>query len=133
MILAHLSEKERRKNVRQVDLARAVKITAAAVEVLRHHAEINVAGAEDVANLAKHFLYAHIGAGIARAVVSGEEQAEFIAGFPALTKAEHPADAPDFDQRADPSDQKEVGHARAPPATIFDAASLAEAGQGFAG
>ena len=53
--------------------------------------------AENVANLAKHFVNAHIGAGVARAVVAGEEQFEFFAGLPALAAAEHPLQAGEFD------------------------------------
>src|SRR5260370_22492690 len=133
MILAHFPEQERRKNVRQINLARAIEITAAAVEVLRHHAEIDIASSEDMPHLAQHFLYAHIGAGITRAVVSGEEQAQLVARFPALAEAEHPTAAPDFDHRADPADQKEGGHSRALPATIFEGVSVVDEGQGFAG
>ena len=54
-------------------------------------------------------------------------------GFPAVAESKHPADAADFDQRADPSDQKKIRHARALPATVFGAASLVDEGQGFAG
>ncbi len=86
-----------------------------------------------MAHLAQHFLHANIGAGVARAVVAGEEQPQFFAGFPAMAESKHPADAPDFDQRADPRDEEKIGHARALPATVFDAAAPAEEDHGFAG
>src|SRR5229473_1704727 len=121
------------KNIGQMDLARAREIAAAATEVLGHHAEVDNAGAEDVAHLAQHFLHANIGAGIARAVVPGEQQAQLSAGFPAAAESKHPADAPDFNQRADPRDEEKISHARALPATVFGAVALAEEGHGFAG
>ncbi len=60
MILAHFAKEKRRKHVWQINLARTREIAAAAIEVLRHHAEIDVIGAKHVAHLAQHFLYANI-------------------------------------------------------------------------
>ncbi len=133
MVLADFAEQERRKHVGKIDLTRALEIAAAAVEILSHHAEIDVAGAEDVANLAQHLLHTDVGAGVARAVVAGKKHAEFFAGFPAAAEAERPANAPDFDERTDPRNQQEVGHARALPATVVFCEEGAEDGHGLAG
>ncbi len=132
VIGAHFAVEKRRKHVRQVHLPRAREISARQVEILRHHAEVDVLRAEHVPHLPDHFLHAHVAAGIARAVVAGKEQAQFFGGGPALAEAEHPAEAGDFDQRADPRHQKEIGHARTLPAAA-SRCSPASAGQGLAG
>src|SRR4029077_791261 len=132
VVAADFAEQEWRIHIGKIDLARALEIALAAVEILAHHAEIDVASAQDVAHLAQHFLHANVGAGVARAVVAGKEQAEFFAGLPAATEAKGPAEAPDFDQRTDPSDEKEIGHARALPAIVFGVTPREE-GQGLAG
>src|SRR4029077_13058603 len=118
MIVAPFAEQERWKNIGQVDLARAREIAAAAIEVLSHHAEVAVAGAEDVAHLPQHFLDTNVGAGVARAVVSSEEQPQLFPGLPAAAESKHPADAPNFNQRADPRHEEKIAHARALPPTV---------------
>ena len=140
MILVDFAKQERRESVGQMNLPRALEVALRAVETLRHHAEIDVICAENVPHLPQHFLHANIGAGVARAVVAGKQQLQFLARRPALAQAEHPAEAPNLDQRADPRDQKKVGHARALPATAeFFAATLpgavadGEFGHGAAG
>ena len=116
-----------------MDLTCAVEIACRTFEILRHDAEVDVIRAEDVADLAEHFLDAHVGAGVARTVVACEEEAKFFAGCPAAAETEHPGEAADFDERADPGDQEEVGHAWALPATMDGCATGADEGHGFAG
>ena len=74
MVGVHFAEEERRVDIRQVHLPGAVEVALGAVEILSHHAEVDVFGAEDMANLTQHFLDADVAAGVAGAVVSGEEQ-----------------------------------------------------------
>src|SRR5216684_1414510 len=132
VILPHLAKQKRRVNVGKVNLARAFEVAFGALEVLRHYAEIDMLGAKNMPNLPQHLLDAHIAAGIARAVITRKEQLKFFTWRPALAKTHHPAKAPDLDQRADPCDEKKVGHAPILPATaVFSA--LASDGQGFAG
>ncbi len=114
--LPHLAKEKRRVNVGKVNLARPFEVAFGALEALRHHAEIDVRRAKNVPNLPQHLLHAHVAAGIARAVIAGEEQLQLFAWSPALTETEHPAEARDLNQRADPRDEKEVRHARALPA-----------------
>ena len=98
MVLAGFAVKKWRKNVRQKNLFGAVEIALGAVKILGHHAEVDVFRAKDVANLAKHFIDADVGAGIARAVVACEEKLEFFAGLPARAAAHHPLQTGEFDQ-----------------------------------
>ena len=97
VILANFAEEKGRKNVGKKNLLSAFEIALGAIEVLSHHAEIHVFRAENVANLAEHFVDANVGAGIARAVVAGEKQFQFFARLPALAAAEHPLQAGQFD------------------------------------
>src|SRR5258708_10529940 len=116
MTLPRLAKEKRRIDVGKMNLARALEVVFGALEALRHHAEINMLRAENMPNLPQHLLHAHIAAGIARAVVAGEEQLQLFARGPALAESQHPAEARDLDQRTDPRDEKEVRHARALPA-----------------
>ena len=102
VIRVHFAEQKRRVHVRQVHLPRALEISFGAVEVLRHHAEFDILRTQHVAHLPQNLLYAHVAAGVARAVVAREQDFQFFARCPALAEAEHPAKTPDFDQRADP-------------------------------
>src|SRR5882724_2418471 len=132
MILSHLVIKERWESIRKVNLPRTFKISAGAVEIEGHHAEVCLVPSQDVTYLPQHFLDTHIAAGIARAVVASEEQLQLFSWGPTLTEAEHPAEAPDFNQRADPGNEKEVRHARALPTAAFFSVPGAQ-GQGLAG
>ena len=71
----------------------AFEVAFGAAEILGHHAEVDVFRAEDVADLVNHFVDAHVAAGVAGAVVAGEEQFQFFAAIPALPAAQHPVDA----------------------------------------
>ena len=102
MIAVNFPEQKRRVDIRQIDLTAAFEVAFGAVEILRHHAEFDISRAEHVAHLAEHFLHAHVAAGVARAVVARKEQLQLFARGPALAETEHPAEAPEFDQRADP-------------------------------
>src|SRR5262249_53390200 len=93
MVLASFAIKERRKNVRKENLTRAFEVALRAVETLRHHAEVHMLCAENVADLADHFVDAHVRAGVARAVVAGKQQLEFFARTPLSAAAEHPLQA----------------------------------------
>ena len=73
-LLADFRVQERREDVGQMHLPRVAEISAGEIEILGHDAEGDVFGAEDAADLADHFLDANVGAGVARAVVTGEEQ-----------------------------------------------------------
>src|SRR5712664_54891 len=132
VVLPHLAKKKRRVNVGKVNLARAFEVAFGTLEVLRHYAEIDMLGAKNMPNLPQHLLHAHVAAGVARAVVARKQQLEFFTWGPALAETHHPAEARDLNQRADPCDEKNVGHAPILPATaIFSA--LAADGQGFPG
>src|SRR5580692_608900 len=95
-----------------MDLAGVAEISASEIEILRHDAEGEIFVAENAAHLANHFFYADVGAGVARAVVSGEEKFEFGAGLPGLSGAEHPFELVEFDEAADPGFEEQVGHER---------------------
>ena len=132
VIGADFVEEERRKYIGEMNLTRAFEVAFGALEILRHDAEIDVLRAKNMADLPQHFLNAHIATGIARAVIARKEELQLFAGRPALAEAEHPAEARDFNQGADPSDEEEIGHARILPAATFFTAPV-EAGQGLAG
>jgi hypothetical protein len=132
VIPPNLAKEKGRVNIRQVHLPRAFKIAFAELEILRHHAEINVSGAENMTHLPQHFLHAHVAPCVACAVVPREEEFQFLAGCPRLAQAQHPTEAPHLDQRANPRNQKKIGHAFALPTTIFFTPASA-AGHGFAG
>ena len=72
VVLAHLGMQERRKYVRQMNLFRVAKVTTRQIEILSHHAQLEILRAQNSPHLPQHFLHAHIGAGIARSVVAGE-------------------------------------------------------------
>ena len=61
--------------------------------------------AEDAADLANHFFYADVGAGVARAVVTGKEELQSCARLPGMTGAEHLFELVELDQAADPGFQ----------------------------
>src|SRR3989475_10870654 len=132
VILTHLAKEKRWKHIGEMDLARALKITACEIEILGHDAEINVFGAKDMPNLAQRFLHAQVRPRIPIAVVTGKEQPQLFARRPAFAEAQHPAQACDLNQRADPGDEEEVRHARALPAAKFFSAPGVE-GHGLAG
>src|SRR2546430_3827885 len=44
--------------------------------------------------------------------VARKQELQFFAGTPALAEPEHPAEAPDLNQGADPGDKEKVCHAR---------------------
>jgi hypothetical protein len=102
MILAGFAVEEWRKNIGEKNLLCAREVAFGAIEILRHDAEIDVFRAEDMADLPEHLVDANIGAGVARAVVAGEEKFEFFAGLPAGPATHHPLQAGDFDEQADP-------------------------------
>ena len=122
---------ERRKNVRQENLFSSFEIALGAIETLRHHAKIGILGAEDVAHLPQHFVHPNIGASIPRAIVACEEQTQLFTRLPSGATAEHPFQAGEFDQRADPYHEKKIGHVPTLPVALFAAAL--SAGQGLAG
>src|SRR5437016_13979290 len=98
---------KRWKNVRQVDLLRALEITLGKLEDLAHHAELNVLGVKNAANLPKHLFHPYIGSGIPRTVVSREKQLQFLSGLPGLAFAQHPAQFLRLDDAAHPGFQHE--------------------------
>src|SRR5260370_1413716 len=108
-----LAGEEGWKSVREVNLPRTFKISAGAVEIEGHHAEVCLVRSEDMTYLPQHFLDTHIAAGVARAVIAREEQLQLFSRSPALTEAEPPAEAVDFNKRTDPGDEMDVRHARA--------------------
>src|SRR5215472_8129075 len=73
-LLWNFIEQEWRKNIRQMNLVGSIKVSLGEFEVLAHHAKVDTLAAKDVPDLAQHFFDAHVGAHIARAIVSGEEQ-----------------------------------------------------------
>src|SRR4029077_1970752 len=131
VIFAGFAREKRRKNVWQKNLLGACEIALGAVEILRHDAEIDVFRAQYVANLAKHFVDAHVGTGVARTVVACEEKFKSFAGLPARAAAHHPFQARYFDEKADPGHEKKISHERAAPLAVCTAAFCN--GQGFAG
>src|SRR5207302_3232433 len=110
VILSCLAIEERRKKVWQENLFSSFEITLSTIETLRHHAKIGILGAEDVAHLPQHFVYANIGTSIPRAIVAREEQTQLFTRLPAGAAAEHPFQAGEFDQRTDPHHEKKIGH-----------------------
>jgi hypothetical protein len=115
---AGFAVEEGREDVGQVDLARALEVALGAIEALRHDAEVDILRADDVADLADHLVDAYVGTGVARAIVAGEEEFEFFAGSPSFADSQHPSQAGEFDQHADPGDEEKVGHAREAPLTV---------------
>ena len=112
--LGHFVRQEWRENIRQVNLRVSSKVPVRAFEILRHHAEVNALGAQNVPHLAQHFLDAHVGTRVAGAVVAGKQQLQLFAGLPRLASPSiHPAFA--FDDAADPGFQDKVHHAAEPP------------------
>ena len=87
VILADDSMQERREHIRQMNLLRVAEISPGEIEILRHDAEREIFVTEDAADLADHFFDADVGAGVARAVVSGEEELQLCAGLPGVTGA----------------------------------------------
>src|SRR5262249_22630245 len=130
MVLARFAIKEWRGKIPQKKLFWSFEIASRAVKVLRHYAEVNVLRTKNVANLANHFVDASVRASVARAVVAGKKEAQLLAGLPARSAAEHPLQARQLDERADPHHQEKVGHAAKPPLRVRAALSI---GQGFAG
>jgi len=63
------------------------KVAAGEIEILGHDAEIHAFRTKNVANLAEGFLHAQVGAGIAVAVITGEEQLQFFAGCSSACRA----------------------------------------------
>ena len=134
VIPAHVAKEERRVHIGKINLPGTFEVALGAVETLRHHAEVNVIGAQNMANLAQHLLDANVAARVARPIVARKQQLEFFARSPALAKTQHPADAPDLDQCANPGDEQKIRHEPAPLAVGFAATSaLAPDGHGFAG
>ncbi len=70
----NLAKQEWRVHIRQINLLRAVEISLGAVETLRHHAELDVACAKNVANLPQCFLHSNVTARVARAVVARKQK-----------------------------------------------------------
>ena len=91
VMFRHFIGQKRRKNIRQVYLFRTLKISGRALEVLRHHAELNPLRAQNMADLPQHFRDAHIRAHIAGPVISRKKQLEFFARLPVLAFSHHPA------------------------------------------
>src|SRR2546426_1857178 len=92
VIGANFAEEKRWKHIGEMDLARALKITACEIEILGHDAEINVFGAKDMPNLAQRFLYAQVRPRIPIAVVTGKEHPNLSVGRPAFAEPHHPAE-----------------------------------------
>jgi hypothetical protein len=105
----------RRKNVRQQNLGRILKISARAIEVEGHGGKVDLFWAQDVADLAQHFFDAHIGSHIARAVIPGKEQLQFFSRLPRLSASQHPSGLGALDVARDPRFENEVHHAAVPP------------------
>src|SRR5438445_10459515 len=102
---------ERRKNIWQVHLVAVLEISIGELEILAHQADLDIVGSQNVAQLAESFFRAHVGAGIARAVVSREKQLEPFSRLPAFPLAENPPGLGALDVSADPGLQDEVHHA----------------------
>ncbi len=129
VVLAHLGMQKRRKHVGQMNLLRVAEVAARQIEILRHHAQREILRAQNAAHLPEHFLHAHVGAGVARSVVAGEQQLQLRSRFPWLARAKHPFEFVQFDQTADPGFEDEIHHGRtssttrAAPATDSDGQS----------
>src|SRR5579859_7447421 len=124
VILASLAVEKRRENVGQKNLPGSFEIAACAIKALRHHAEVNVFGAEHVANLSDHFVHTDIRARVTSAVIAGKKQTQLFAGRPARSSAKHPLQARQFEERADPPPQKTVCHAAGLPLALRAAPSI---------
>ena len=73
VIFASLAVEERRKDIGEKNLLCTFEIPFGAVEILRHHAEVDVFRAENVTDLTQHFVDAHVRACIARTVVASKK------------------------------------------------------------
>src|SRR5713226_2104128 len=102
VILPYLAIEEGRVNVGEMHLARAFEITAGAVEVLCHDAEIDVLGSENIPRLAERLLYANVGTSISRAVVGNKKKFEFLPWCTAGSKAENRTDLADCNEGTHP-------------------------------
>ena len=98
-----------------MDLPGAFEISFGEIEVLAHHAELDALGAQDVPNLAKHLLHAHIRSHVAGAVVSGKEEFQLFPGLPWFIATEHPPGLGALDVGTDPRFQDCIHHAALPP------------------
>src|SRR6201987_3141010 len=95
-----------------MNLPRVTKISMRKVEILRHHAERKILRAKNSSHLAHHFFHAHVGARVARAIVSSKKKLELAAGLPGIARAEHPFELVELDQATHPSLQEQVRHGR---------------------
>src|SRR6266496_2580252 len=116
VMLRDFTGKKWRENVRQVHLARVFEVAVCKLKALAHDAEVHVVRAEHVTQLANHFFNTRVRSHIARAVVSGKQELQFLARRPAFALAQHPCGLFVLDDRADPGLQHEIHHAADPPA-----------------
>src|SRR5947209_3345296 len=102
-MLRNLARQKRRKNIRKMDLLSTFEVASRQFEVLAHHTELDILRAENLTELAHRFLGTHVRTGIARSVVSRQQQLEFFAGLPAFAFAEDPCGFGMLNVGADPS------------------------------
>ncbi len=119
VVLWNLVVQERREHWRQHHLARVAEVAFAQLEVLAHDRELDAFFAQDVPHLAQHLLDAYVRAGVARAVVTGEQELQARSRRPRLTPAQHPTHLGQLDQPTDPRDECFVHHGCAPPGTAW--------------
>src|SRR3954453_8219379 len=98
-----------------MDLMSPSKISASQIEVLAHHTELDIVSAQNVAELSHSFLWAYIRTSVAGAVVSRQQQLEFLAWLPAFAFAQDPCGFGALYVAADPSLKNVVHHAADPP------------------
>ena len=73
MMCSDFAKQKRRKDVRQMNLPGALKITAGEVKILRHYAEVYILCAKHVPRLPECFLHPEVGSGVPVSVVPGKE------------------------------------------------------------
>jgi hypothetical protein len=100
-------------------LPRAFEVAVGELEILRHHAEVGVFSAQNMAGLAQHLRNPDIRSHVARAVIAGKQQLQLFAGLPGFPFTHHPAQLGGFDAAADPGFKDQIHHAADPPAFVL--------------
>src|SRR5260370_21784227 len=98
-----------------MDLLRASEVAPRQIKILGHGAELDIVSAQDVPELSQRLLWTHVGTGVARAIVAGEEQFELLPRTPAFSFAEYPGSFCALDISADQGFEDKVHHAAEPP------------------
>ena len=105
-----LLEQELRKDLGDRHLAAAAEVARRELLVDRGHGERGLIVAEEMVELTAELLDPHVGAGVAGAVVAGEEEAQRLTGLPlARGEAQGVAPGADLDQAGDRPLERAVG------------------------